>query len=214
MPRQAENPERPNRKQAILLTAARLFAQHGFHAVPVRRIADEAGVPLALLNYYFGQKHELFEAIFEHWAGTVEERHAALHTAMALPERQRLGAVVRAFAEPVMRLRTTEEGEYYALLVARELHYQRDDTDRILQRHFEPLAEAFIQALQVLLPHAPRVEVVWCYEFMLGVLQIALDDPRLDRLSRGQARRDDPAAVTLLVNFVVGGIRAAVPKPR
>src|SRR4051812_47362022 len=68
MPRsQASLIDRPDRKQAILLAAERLFAQEGYHAVSLRAIADEAGVPLALVNYYYGQKHELFRAIFDHW---------------------------------------------------------------------------------------------------------------------------------------------------
>jgi AcrR family transcriptional regulator len=214
MPRRAPTTERPNRKQAILMTAARLFARHGFHAVPLRQIADEAGVQLALVNYYFGQKHELFEAIFAHWADTIQQRLAGLHEAMALPQSQRLPAVVAAFVEPVLRLRATPEGEYYALLVARELHFEREDTERVLRTYFEPLAESFIDALQALLPHANRTQVVWCYEFMLGALQMSLSDPRLDRLSRGQARRDDPQAARLLAEFIVGGVRAALPAPR
>jgi len=64
--------------QAILLAAEKLFAQHGYHAVTIRDIADEAGVPLALVGYYFGPKHELFAAIFEHWSGTLDERIAGL----------------------------------------------------------------------------------------------------------------------------------------
>ena len=59
---------RPDRRHAILLAAEKLFAQHGYHAVTIRQIADEAEVPLALVGYYYGPKHELFHAIFEHWS--------------------------------------------------------------------------------------------------------------------------------------------------
>jgi AcrR family transcriptional regulator len=46
--------------------------------VSIRQIAEEAGVPLALMGYYFGQKRELFQAIFEHWNSTIRERLDAL----------------------------------------------------------------------------------------------------------------------------------------
>ena len=69
---------RPDRRHAILLAAEKLFAQHGYHAVTIRQIAEEAGVPLALVGYYYGPKHELFHAIFEHWSHTIEERLAGL----------------------------------------------------------------------------------------------------------------------------------------
>ena len=65
---------RPDRKQAILLAAEKLFAQRGYHAVSIRQIADEAGVPLALVGYYFGPKHDLFHAIFAHWNDTIQAR--------------------------------------------------------------------------------------------------------------------------------------------
>jgi AcrR family transcriptional regulator len=57
---------RPDRKRAILLAAEKLFAERGYHAVTIRQIAEEAGVPSALVGYYYGAKHELFHAIFEH----------------------------------------------------------------------------------------------------------------------------------------------------
>ena len=74
----ASDAARPDRRHAILLAAEKLFAQRGYHAVTIREIADEAGVPLALVGYYFGPKHELFVAIFEHWSHTIEERLAGL----------------------------------------------------------------------------------------------------------------------------------------
>jgi len=205
--------ERPDRKHAILLAAERLFAQDGYHAVSLRQIADEAGVPLALVSYYYGQKHELFEAIFDHWAGTIEQRLAGLRDAMQVPERQRLPQVVRAFVEPVLRMRASAEGEFYALLVARELYLANEVTDHVLRSYFDPLAHAFIDAFQELLPHASRAKVAWCYQFMLGALMHHLSDNRIERLSHGQGRIADPAAHPLLVDFIVGGIRAALPRP-
>ena len=63
---------RPDRRAAILLAAEKLFAEHGYHAVSIRQIALEAQVPLALVAYYYGQKHELFHAIFAHWRSTID----------------------------------------------------------------------------------------------------------------------------------------------
>lgn len=205
---------RPDRKAAILLAAEKLFAQHGYHAVTIRQIAEEAGVPLALVGYYFGQKHELFHAIFEHWNQTIEERLAAL---AAVPRTgsadQRLHGIVEAFIAPVLRLRASSEGEYYALLVARELYNATDEADRVLRAYFDPLALAFIDALHEALPHATRGEVAWCYQFALGALLHHLSDTRVQRLSNGDNLPCDPQAQPLLLNFIVGGIRAALPVP-
>jgi AcrR family transcriptional regulator len=49
----------------ILSTAERLFSTKGFDGTSVRDIADEAGVNIAMISYYFGSKEKLMEALFE-----------------------------------------------------------------------------------------------------------------------------------------------------
>ena len=49
----------------ILKIAEKLFADKGFDGTSVRDIADEAGVNLAMISYYFGSKLKLMEALFE-----------------------------------------------------------------------------------------------------------------------------------------------------
>ena len=200
-------PQRLDRKADILLAAEKLFAQSGYHAVSIRDIAHEAGVPLALVGYHYGPKHELFHAIFAHWNSTIEERLRELKKANTLPR------IIDAFVGPVLRMRASAEGEYYALLVARELYHALEETDRVLRAYFDPMAHAFIDALQEALPHATRGQVAWCYQFGLGALLHHLSDDRVTRLSLGESQPGDPEAAQLLVTFIVGGIRAALPPP-
>jgi len=210
-PHRAVEP-RADRRQAILLAAEKLFAQRGYHAVTIRQIAQEAEVPLALVGYYFGPKHELFQAIFEHWNRTIEERLAALRQVPAdAPPAVAVRLIIEAFTGPVLRLRASAEGGYYALLVARELSHALEVTDRVMRACFDPMAHAFIDALHQRLPHATRGEVAWCYQFALGALLHHLSDARVKRLSKGECVPGDPAGSKLLVDFIVGGIRAALP---
>lgn len=205
----AEAP-RPDRRAAILLAAEKLFALRGYHAVSIRDIADEAGVPSALVGYYFGPKDALFHAIVMHWQGTVDQRLAGLRAALHAPPARRLRALMQAFVQPVVTLRASAEGEYYALLVARELSHRRPESDRALAELFDPMAHAFIDALQQVLPGATRGQAAWCYQFALGALLHHISDDRVERLSRGENRRGDPAAAPMLLDFIVGGIRAAL----
>jgi AcrR family transcriptional regulator len=50
-------------EQKIKDAAQKLFTQKGFAAIKTRDIAKEAGINLALLNYYFRSKEKLFEII-------------------------------------------------------------------------------------------------------------------------------------------------------
>jgi len=206
--------DRPDRRLAILLAAEKLFAQRGYHAVTIRQIAEEAGVPLALVGYHFGPKRDLFHAIFAHWSQTIEERLAALRTIALDPaEPQTLARIVEAFTGPVLRLRASAEGEFYALLVARELAHATEEADRVLREFFDPLAHAFIDAIATASPRASRAQAAWGYQFALGALLHHLSDTRVGRLSHGVAAPCDPAAAPLLNAFITGGLRAALDPP-
>lgn len=60
-----EAADKQDKRQILMDTAERLFAERGFEAVSVRELAAEAGVNLAMVSYYFGSKEGLFEAIIE-----------------------------------------------------------------------------------------------------------------------------------------------------
>ena len=47
---------RSTKRQAIIETAERLFAEHGYDATSTARIAHEAGVPSGLVFYHFATK--------------------------------------------------------------------------------------------------------------------------------------------------------------
>lgn len=47
----------------ILQAASKVFTEKGFSGTRTRDIAEEAGINLALLNYYFRSKEKLFEKI-------------------------------------------------------------------------------------------------------------------------------------------------------
>ncbi len=206
-----EGAARPDRKADILLAAEKLFAKRGYHAVTIRQIAEEAGVPLALVGYYYGPKQALFHAIFAHWNSTIEERVNALRAVpLDAGDPNTLPAIIEAFIGPVLRLRSSSEGEYYALLVARELYHATDEADQVLRAFFDPLAHAFIDALHLALPGSTRAQVAWVYQFALGALLHHISDGRVERLSRGENLPNDPMAAVLLANFIVGGIRAAI----
>ena len=52
-------------EEKIINAARKIFQQKGFAATRTRDIAEEAGINLALLNYYFRSKEKLFEIVME-----------------------------------------------------------------------------------------------------------------------------------------------------
>ena len=196
----------------ILLAAEKLFAQHSYHAVTIRQIAEEARVPLALVSYYFGPKSELFHAIFRHWQDTLEARLSRLRRVLdAPPKRIFLRQVVEAFVCPVLAQRASAEGEYYAQLVGRELAHQTPETQRVLTEFFDPLAHSFIDAIHAARPGHDRATAAWAYQFALGALLHHITDHRPPTLSRGRNKVSDPSAAPLLIDFITAGIAAVMP---
>lgn len=70
------SPKGDQAREQILTTAARLFATHGFDGTGVRRIAKEAGVNIAMVNYYFGGKTGILREIFTQFFDTFRTRMA------------------------------------------------------------------------------------------------------------------------------------------
>jgi AcrR family transcriptional regulator len=56
-------PEDHSTEEKIKQAARKIFTQKGFAATRTRDIADEAGMNLALLNYYFRSKEKLFDIV-------------------------------------------------------------------------------------------------------------------------------------------------------
>ena len=52
-------------EEKILLSASKVFTEKGFAGTRTRDIAEEAGINLALLNYYFRSKEKLFEQVMK-----------------------------------------------------------------------------------------------------------------------------------------------------
>jgi AcrR family transcriptional regulator len=59
-------------RETILRAAGTLFARHGYAQVPLKDIADAAGITPALIVHYFGSKRDLFaEVVQDRMIGTV-----------------------------------------------------------------------------------------------------------------------------------------------
>ncbi|WP_051356926.1 TetR/AcrR family transcriptional regulator [Azorhizobium doebereinerae] len=200
---------RPDRRAAILLSAEALFAERGYAAVSVRDIATRAGVPIALVGYYFGRKPELFGTIFEHRQIYIRERIARIEAVDCNPANA--GAVeqlVRAWAEPVISMRGSEAGDVFALLVARTAWDPGPEAIEIIKRFYDPLARAFFGAMQQAIPTCAPDRIVWAYEYAVGALLMYVGDKRIERLTEGRAASADPEQCEDFIRFVTAGFEA------
>ena len=89
----------------ILDAAEELFMQHGFEGTSMRLITAKAGVNLAAVNYHFGSKHALVEAVFRRRLDPMNvARLAELEKLEAEDRASSPEAIIRAFITPGLRL--------------------------------------------------------------------------------------------------------------
>lgn len=55
-----------DRRQSIIDGATKAFARIGYHAVSMRALAEEVGLPKSSITHYFPTKEKLLEAVLEH----------------------------------------------------------------------------------------------------------------------------------------------------
>ena len=87
---------RTTKRQVIVETAERLFAEHGYDATSTARIATEAGVPSGLVFYHFATKLDLLLAVVQERPAPSEVLRSA---ARGRTVRRRLRAIVAKMAE-------------------------------------------------------------------------------------------------------------------
>lgn len=116
-------------RQALLTAARRVFADRGFEGATVKDLADEAGVNVSLVSYYFGGKDGLYRECLLNFA------------------EQRWQAIVRILkpAESPEEFRTRLQ------LLAEEIaevHVHEPDLCRIVHRDVQNLAPAAVEVFK------------------------------------------------------------------
>lgn len=198
----------------ILETAESLFARRGF-GVSLREITAVADVNVAAVNYYFGSKTKLTEAVFDRLSSRVNsERLAALEALIATAKdgdtKPDVRDVIKIFVKPY--LYPAEEGQLLARLILQHRIERSALTSTIIQRHFDPMASKFIEALSFATQAAKPESFYWRYVFMVGAIVLTVTDmgpgSRLERLSDGNIQAGVDAMEREVVDFLVGGMIA------
>ncbi|MBM4228721.1 MAG: TetR/AcrR family transcriptional regulator [Gammaproteobacteria bacterium] len=195
--------------QRILDAAEELFAEHGFDGVSIRQITARAGVELALANYHFGPKQDLFVAVITRRADALNsERRRLLE---ALPEPPTVEGLIDAFSRPFLE-KSVHGGpgwKSYARLIAQTANAARWTRD-IMTAQFDPIAEVFLAGMRRALPGAQEEDLYWGFHFLVGAMTLMFAETgRIDALSGGRFRAGDLERIhARLVPFMAAGYRA------
>ncbi|WP_417320216.1 TetR/AcrR family transcriptional regulator [Emcibacter sp.] len=199
--------------EQILDAAEYLFSKHGFHGVTLKNVAQRVGVHHTLLNYYFGDKEKLFEAVFSRRAVVTSERRMKMleEYEEATGGKPTVEGALRAFLDTDLDL-YIEGGDgwrNYAALSAQVANTPEWGADT-MDRHFDPVVLRLIGLLKKALPDCPEEDIFWGYHFVTGSLMLTLARTgRIDKLSGGLCKSEDFAAVKeRMASFMAAGFLA------
>ena len=158
-------------KQKILDAAEELFADHGFSETSLRMITAKAEVNLASVNYHFGSKKTLIQAVFD--------RFMQRFTTDLSIEMDRLdGAeselevidVLTTLIKPITQLdnlRPDGAGVFMNLL-GRAYAETQGHIRRFAMDRYSSVLRRFTQLLHTTSPKLLPMEMFWRLHFMLG----------------------------------------------
>lgn len=212
-----EGRTRQQTRTALLDAAEELFCEHGIDAASLRAITSAAGANLAAVNYHFGNKEGLVQAVFDRRIGPVNQERLRRLTDLeqaAAPGPPSAEGVLRAFLEPVVRFGQDSSAEQmrFRRLMGRTFAEPGSQMRQRLKGHFQKLGERFLGALSRCFPHLPPNVLLWRFHFMLGsMVQVALHGSLIAEHSQGICDPTKGEEVSRrLVEFLLAGFAAPV----
>jgi AcrR family transcriptional regulator len=139
-------------KEQIVLVAERLFGVHGLDGVSLRQIGAAAGNGNKMaVQYHFGDKDGLIQAIFEYRLPHINERRRVL---VEVRRPDDLRSLVECYVVPLLEQGEQAESHYLSFIVQAYWYSNR----HLLTRPLDSIetTQAFLERARAFLPDVPE----------------------------------------------------------
>ena len=158
-------------REKLLLAALNLFGQYGFEDVSTRKLAELAGVNLQAINYYFGNKRGLYNAVADYLIERLQVRIGERRKMVLgrFAEAQFGGrpidveearAILTTLGEAMLTLFAEDESAVWVRYMVREQAEPTEAYDRIYTGFMQPMLTAVRHLVGILLEADPNSERV------------------------------------------------------
>jgi AcrR family transcriptional regulator len=197
----------------ILDAAEELFMQHGFEGTSMRLLTSRAAVNLAAVNYHFGSKDALIEAVFHRRLDPMNAERIAELDRLEAKGTPPTEAIIRAFLGPSLRMFEDAKGggRNFIRLLGRTYSEPTKTIRALIGQMYAPAMQRYKAALERALPQMPAEELVWRMHFMFGTLAYTLaatDTVQLIAGCKPEDRYDARLLEERLTAFLSAGLHA------
>ncbi|CAD5377457.1 TetR/AcrR family transcriptional regulator [Pseudomonas sp. OF001] len=197
--------------ERILDAAEQLFAERGFAETSLRLITSKAEVNLAAVNYHFGSKEALIQAVFVRFLGPL-----CLRLERELDRRQGQAASLEELLELLVAQALGVAGSSAKLtafmrLLGMAIRQNQRELHAYLGGLYGKVFRRYQQLLQEAVPGIPPLELFWRAQFMLGAAIFSMAGIQA---LRGIAQADfgtdtsTEQVLELMVPFLAAGMRS------
>ena len=202
-------------KTRILDAAEELFTEHGFEATSLRSLTSAASVNLAAVNYHFGTKEELFQAVLTRRLDPMNQERIELLEKLERESGGRPISVEKILSSmliPALRLSRDERrgGKNFLRVLGRAYADPAPFIRHFLSAQYVEMIGRYKEAFHKSLPHLSRQELTWRLHFVMGALSYTLaGTDALKLFAQVTPDKDnDELLLQRLAPFLVAGLKA------
>lgn len=206
--------------ERILDAAEELFAEHGFSETSLRNITSKADVNLAAVNYHFGSKKALIQALFKRFLDPFTTRldkaldeEIAKTQSNALTVEQLLSILTTTF---VITAKDSKSSSLFMRLLGLAYTQSQGHLRKYLREEYKETYKRFLHLVMEATPELSNMDRFWRIHFMLGATVFTLSG--IDAL-RAMAEDDyhvhirTQEVVERLMPFLAAGLTSAKSYP-
>ena len=201
--------------ERILDAAEQLFAEKGFAETSLRLITSKAGVNLAAVNYHFGSKKALIQAVFSRFLGPfcqslereLDRRQGKPEQAANLEELLEL-LVAQALA---VKPRSGNDLAIFMRLLGLAFSQSQGHLRKYLEEVYGKVFRRYMLLVNEAAPKVPPLELFWRVHFMLGAAAFSMSGIKaLRAMSEADfgVNTSIEQVMRLMVPFLAAGMRA------
>ena len=205
-----------NTQQKILDAAQSLFAETGFNDTSLRQITSLAEVNLAAVNYHFGSKKELIQAVLQRYLRVLMVRlDQEFNRLLAAQQPNNLTQVLAVFVKPLLELNSVHNNgtRIFLQLLGRGYTDVQGHLRWFINNHYGRVLDKFVLLVQQSCPQLPASELFWRLHFSLGTVVFTMaSNEALAEIAEADFNEevDIEGVIQRLLPYLAAGIAAPV----